>query len=268
VPATVLADNGKDTTQNAAKLAKIENKIAKIEAKIAKINSHFIPNDKSILKMHAEHLRNIIHNHPGNFQAISAAQFRVANAQQKITLLHDLKPKLQYQLQKMETIAGDLRGGGVTNYVSQPTFGNYPFMDDPMFNDGMLINGNTFDIGQYANAVHYQFKPLTENSVTIKIFTDYEAYDFAGLTLFFVPKTVDLKQGSEAASISWTKNGGTSINDPNHIFSSAGATMSTNDVYNLVTYNFTSSGDLNKYNMLVRAYNDQLATTDAQIYMK
>jgi len=149
------------------------------------------------------------------------------------------------------------------------TFGQYPYQSGfSLFNNGLSVNGKSFDIGNYDNVVNYSFKPLSVNNLHFQVYCDYFGYTFKGMTIFFIPKGKDVKQSNEEFSVSWVKGNKALVNDKNNTLISADAMMNLNGSYNDVNYELVTDKDLNKYNLLARVYNQNNAVTDDQIFLK
>ena len=143
-----------------------------------------------------------------------------------------------------------------------PSFGN---IRDFQFQDGLTIDGKTFDISKFSQVISTQTLYVNvPSSITLKIFHTDGAQSIKHAAIYFnqgsAPSIFSSKTWIEYNTI-----GGITIHDPNNIFKNVSAAVSLKDHYMYLTLKITPQSTLDKSNIIVQAWDYRSSSTQSNV---
>lgn len=140
-----------------------------------------------------------------------------------------------------------------------PQFGEGPYKT---YNDGLKINGATFDISKYSTTLNTtQVMYVNDRSdITLKIF-HHSGGEAVQHVIVFLNLQGDNPQTYQTKTyIDWTKGSGVSTSDPTGIFKQVNATAKYNGQLVYLRLHIVPAKPMNTSHMIVRAWDSDLST--------
>lgn len=139
-----------------------------------------------------------------------------------------------------------------------PQFGAGPYLT---YNDGLKINGATFDISTYSTTI--QTQNLYVNSVsdiTLKIFEHTNAKDIQHVIVFMNLQGTNPQSSQTKTHIDWDKNLGVSTSNPTGIFKKITTSVKYDGQLMYLTFHIIPANSMDTSHMIVRAWDTNLST--------
>jgi len=160
-------------------------------------------------------------------------------------------------------------GRAEANVVAPPSFGG----GSNHYSDGLTLTQGgtktTFDTSLYNQEIPKQVMASGQNiNMTFKTFEGYDPTGVVHMGLYVIPSGQDMTTDNSIGSIVWEKGVPVEISDPNHILSKANASVSSDGKFQYTSFTFVPTKSYYKMSFLVRAWNDQLYSTDIRVYDK
>ncbi|MDE1829767.1 MAG: hypothetical protein KGI25_05545 [Thaumarchaeota archaeon] len=152
--------------------------------------------------------------------------------------------------------------GGLEEYKAYglfytPSFGGGTYH----YADGLVINGNTFDISGYSQNIPTQNLTLgVPSTITLKIFDNAGSYTIRTATLFFNIRGPSSSVSNSDTLIQYDLSGKTIIQDPHHFIGSAKGSVTYVDKFAYVSFTITPHSQMSTSNMIVSSTDERLAT--------
>ncbi len=148
-------------------------------------------------------------------------------------------------------------GHGISHGPSLGTVYNF------QYNDGLTIDGKTFDISHFSEVLPTQtFYVNVPSTITLKIFHTDGAQSVKHVAIYF-------NQGSNPAVyssgewIAYDKGIGVTTNDPNNIFKTVTASVTSQGHFLYLTFKITPQATMDTSNIIVQAWDYRLATAQS-----
>ena len=139
-----------------------------------------------------------------------------------------------------------------------PQFGAGPYKT---YNDGLKINGATFDISEYSTTIKTQNLYLNSLSdITLKIFLNTNAKDVQHVIVFLNLQGNDPHTYQTNTHIDWDKNFGVSKSDPTGIFQKVTTSVKYDGQIMYLTFHVVPIKTMNTSHMIIRAWDSNLST--------
>ena len=123
------------------------------------------------------------------------------------------------------------------------------------YNNGLSINGVTFDISKYITTITTQTLYVNMPSdITVKIYNHQGVQLNQHGILFLGLKGTDPQTYQTNTYIEWDKNTGVSTSDPNGLFKSATATVKYSGQFMYLTFHIIPAKTLDTSHIIVRAW--------------
>jgi hypothetical protein len=123
------------------------------------------------------------------------------------------------------------------------------------YNNGLSINGVTFDISKYTTAIKTQtLYANIPSDITVKIYNHQGVQLIQHGILFLGLKGTDPQTYQTNTYIEWDKNSGVSTSDPNGLFRSATVTAKYSGQFLYLTFHINPAKTLDTSHMIVRVW--------------
>jgi hypothetical protein len=123
------------------------------------------------------------------------------------------------------------------------------------YNNGLSINGATFDISKYTTTIKTQTLYVNiPSDITVKIYEHDGVQLIQHGILFLGLKGTDPQTYQTNTYIEWDKKSGVSISDPNGLFKSATATVKYSGQFMYLTFHIVPAKILDTSHIIVRAW--------------
>lgn len=131
-----------------------------------------------------------------------------------------------------------------------------------LFNDGLTINKNVFDISQYSTTIKTQtLHASLPNMITLKIYDNAGSYYIKGGAIFFNVYGTEPKVTSSDTWIQFDKLGGITLTDPHKILGTVTDKISYNGKYMYVTFTITPRSSMSTSDLILTAWDNNLSRT-------
>jgi len=143
-------------------------------------------------------------------------------------------------------------GGGTGNIASGGAYLTY--------DDGLSINGASFDISKFTTTIKTQTLYVnTPSTITVKIY-EHDGVKLIQHGMLFLDLTGTHPQASQSNTfIQWDKTDGVSISDPNGLFKSATATVKYSGEFMYLTFHIIPAKTSDTSHIIVRAWDQNLS---------
>jgi len=139
-----------------------------------------------------------------------------------------------------------------------PQYGAGPYKT---YNDGLKINGETFDISKYDTTIKTQNLYVNDQSdITLKIFLNTNAKDVQHVIVFLNLQGNDPQVYQTNTHIDWDKNFGVSKSDPTGIFKSVTTTVKYDGQLMYLTFHLIPVQTMNTSHMIIRSWDHSLSS--------
>jgi hypothetical protein len=129
------------------------------------------------------------------------------------------------------------------------------------YNDGLKINGATFDISQYTTTIKTQNLYVNDPSdITVKIYDHQDIQMIQHAIIFLDLHGKDPKSYQTKTYIEWDKKSGVSKQDPNGLLKSVTATTKYDGKIMYLTFHIIPNKTLNTSHIIIRAWDSNLST--------
>ena len=143
-------------------------------------------------------------------------------------------------------------GGGVGGATSGGTYLAY--------NDGLKINGATFDISQFTTTIKTQTLYVNNPSdITVKIYNHQDVNMIQHVIIFLGLSGSDPHTYQTNTHIDWEKNYGASKQDPNGLLKSVTATTKYDGKILYLTFHVVPNKTLDTSHIIIRAWDSNLS---------
>ncbi|WP_133121019.1 hypothetical protein [Candidatus Nitrosotalea bavarica] len=128
------------------------------------------------------------------------------------------------------------------------------------YDDGLSINGASFDISKFTTTINTQTLYVNMPSdITFKIY-EHDGVQLIQHGALFLGITGTHPQVSQSTTfIQWDKTSGVSTSDPNGLFKSATATVKYSGKFMYLTFHITPAQTLDTSHIIVRAWDENLS---------
>lgn len=150
-------------------------------------------------------------------------------------------------------------------FSNPPSFGGGKVVK---YTDGLVINGNTFDISKFSQKMTTpQILTLGKSStITLKIFDNDGPSTIKVVGLYMNMQGANLATSSGDTSISYPMNGNAvSLSDPHKLLGTVTAEYKIVKPYVYVTFHITPIAKMDASNLIVSAVDDHRATSNSLI---
>ena len=150
--------------------------------------------------------------------------------------------------------------GGSTYYGS--ALGSSPLS----YNDGLTINGHTYDISNYVQKIPtrtiYVGSPTT---ITAKLWEYGGTYQIQGVAIFLNISGYNPNVSDSDTWVQYSKIGGVMVHDPHNILGTVTADVKYDQKFMYVTFHMTPNKPMNTSWMILTAWDNQLSVGTAKI---
>ena len=177
------------------------------------------------------------------------------------------------------TLALTLMGPGSSVYALSghgasygPSFGSSTYVgtalgSTPMsYNDGLTINGDTYDISKYIQQIPtntvYVGTPVT---ITAKLWEYGGTYQIQGLALFMNVKGNNPNPNSSDTWVQYSKVSGVTVHDPHNILGKVTADVKYDQKFMYVTFHMTPNKPMDTSSLILTAWDKQLSIGTAKV---
>jgi hypothetical protein len=138
-----------------------------------------------------------------------------------------------------------------------PQFGAGPYMT---YNDGLKINGATFDISKYSTTTNTQNLYVNEPSdITLKIFLNTNAKLIQHVIVFLNIQGDNPQSYQTNTHIDWDKNLGVSTSDPNGFFNGVTTSVKYDGQLMYITFHVVPAKPMDTSHMIIKAWDSNLS---------
>jgi hypothetical protein len=149
-----------------------------------------------------------------------------------------------------------LNGHG-TSYGRGPEFGAGPHLT---YNDGLKINGATFDISEYTTTIKTQKLYVNDQSdIVVKIYNHQDIQMVQHVLIFLDLHGKDPQPYQTNTHIEWDKNLGASKQDPNGLLKSVTSTVKYDGKIMYLTFHIIPNKTLDTSHLIIRAWDNNLS---------
>ncbi|MDE1830234.1 MAG: hypothetical protein KGI25_07925 [Thaumarchaeota archaeon] len=153
-----------------------------------------------------------------------------------------------------------------------PSFGSSTYAGSalgstPMsYNDGLTINGDTYDISKYIQEIPtktlYVGSPA---SITAKLWEYGGTYRIQGLALFLNVKGNNPSATSSDTWVQYSKVSGVTVHDPHNILGNVTADVKYYQRFMYVTFHMTPNNPMSTSGLILTAWDNQLSIGTAKV---
>ena len=134
------------------------------------------------------------------------------------------------------------------------------------YNDGLKINGATFDISKYTTTIKTQKLYVNDQSdITVKIYNHQDIQMVQHVVLFLDLHGKDPQPYQTNTDIEWDKNSGVSKQDPNGLLKSVTSSVKYDGKIIYLTFHIVPSKTLDTSHLIVRAWDSNLSTSQVVV---
>lgn len=160
----------------------------------------------------------------------------------------------------IRAVSADVNGHGVSY---GPEFGGGRYYH---YNDGLGINGNTFDISNYAQKIDTQTLYVgVPAQIKLKVFDNAGTYAIQGVAIFLNIRGSSASVVQSDTWIQYDKYGGVTTNDPYNILGNVKVDVVDKNPVVYVTFHITPKSPMHTSDMIVRALDYRLSTGDVLV---
>lgn len=134
------------------------------------------------------------------------------------------------------------------------------------YNDGLTINGNTYDISKNIQTIPtktlYVGSPAT---ITVKLWEYGGTYQIQGLAMFLNVRGSNPGSGNSDTWVQYSKTTGVTVNDPHSLLGTTTVDVKYDQKFMYVTFHMTPNKPMNTSWMIFTAWDNQLSVNTAKV---
>ncbi|MDE1861815.1 MAG: hypothetical protein KGI33_02760 [Thaumarchaeota archaeon] len=134
------------------------------------------------------------------------------------------------------------------------------------YNDGLTINGDTFDVSNYVQKIPtetvYVGAPTT---ITTKLWEYGGTWQIQGVAMFLNVRGHDPSPSQSDTWVQYSKVTGVTVHDPNNILGNVTASVKYDQKFMYVTFHFTPQNPMKTSWIILTAWDNQLSIGTAKV---
>lgn len=134
------------------------------------------------------------------------------------------------------------------------------------YNDGLTINGNTYDISKniqtIPTATLYVGAPAT---ITVKLSDSSGVYEIQGVAMFLNIRGYNPSAGSSDTWVQYSTTTGVTVHDPHGLLGTTTASVTYNKSFMYVTFHLLPNSPMNTSWMIFTAWDKHMASNTAKV---